>query len=98
MTSSELIPISDNSLKEGEIVQFEIVIPSNSFRTGLFSLYLWLGKKGELIADNYPYDLVDSLYHLNYVSNKSTEELGYNPLKPTGVFNTNFKLENIKIN
>jgi lipopolysaccharide transport system ATP-binding protein len=98
MTSSELIPISDTSLKEGEIVQFEIVIPPNAFRTGLFSLYLWLGKKGELIADNYPYDLVDSLYHLNYVSNKPKEELGYNPLKPSGVFNTNFKVENININ
>ena len=98
MTSSELITISNSSLKEGEIVQFEIVIPPNAFRTGLFSLYLWLGKKGELIADNYPYDLVDSLYHLNYVSNRPKEELGYNPLKPSGVFNTNFKLENIKIN
>jgi lipopolysaccharide transport system ATP-binding protein len=98
MTSSELKTISNTSLKEGEIVQFEIVIPPNAFRTGLFSLYLWLGKKGELIADNYPYDLVDNLYHLNYVSNKSTDELGYNPLKPIGVFNTNFKIENIKIN
>ena len=98
MTSSELITISNSSLKEGEIVQFEIVIPPNAFWTGLFSLYLWLGKKGELIADNYPYDLVDSLYHLNYVSNRPKEELGYNPLKPSGVFNTNFKLENIKIN
>ena len=97
MTSSEIIPIYESTLKKGEQVKFEINIPGNIFRTGLFSLYLWLGKKGELIAENYPYDLVDSLYHLNYASNKSTEELGYNPLRPTGVFNSNFKLENIKI-
>ena len=97
MTGSEIITICEKPLSKGEEVHFDLILPANVFRTGLFSLYLWLGKKGELIADNYPYDLVDSLYHLNFTSTKSTEELGYNPLKPTGVFNSNFNIKNIKI-
>jgi lipopolysaccharide transport system ATP-binding protein len=98
MTSIDLIAISEIPLKKGVEVEFNVVIPANAFRTGLFSLYLWLGKEGELIADNYPYDLVDSLYHLNYISNKSTAELGYNPLRPSGIFNMNLQIVDIRIN
>jgi lipopolysaccharide transport system ATP-binding protein len=96
VTSSDLIRVIGTPLSKGEIVSFEVNIPPNTFRTGLFSLYFWLGKRGELAAENYPFDLLDGLYHLNYVSDKPTLELGYNPLKPAGFFNTDFKIDKIK--
>lgn len=94
VSSSNLIKISDLPLKKGTIVSFEMHIPENIFRTGLFSLQFWLGKPGELAADNYPFDIIDHLYHLNYVSLKSDDLLGYNAVRPGGVFNTNFRIEN----
>ena len=97
ITSSNLIKISDFNLNEGATVNFDIQIPANTFRTGLFSLYFWLGKKGEMAAENYPYDVIDNLYHINYVTTKPNELLGYDALKPSGYFNCNFAIENIFI-
>ncbi len=94
ITNSMLIPISDTSVKAGTKLSFELVIPKNIFRTGVFPLYLWIGKKGELAAENYHYDCIDSVFNLNYVSLKDRIELGYDPFQPNGLFNINFKIEN----
>ncbi|MCB9283039.1 MAG: ABC transporter ATP-binding protein [Lewinellaceae bacterium] len=97
VTSSGLICVSKDSLKKGDLISFSFLIPKNTFRTGLYPLYLWLGKPKELAENNYPYDVVDSVYYLNFVSNKPEKELGYNPVQPLGYFNFQPSIENIEI-
>lgn len=97
ITSSGIQLISTTTLREGAEVTFSFVIPPNSFRTGLFPLYLWLGKPKELAGDHYPYDVLDSVYYLNIASNKNESELGYNPLQPAGYFNIKATVEKINI-
>ena len=94
VTSGYLIPVSESSVSKGTTMKFEFVIPKNTFRVGFFPLYLWIGKKGDLASENYFYDCIDSLFHLNFVSHKSKDELGYNPLEPEGLFNNDFRIEN----
>jgi lipopolysaccharide transport system ATP-binding protein len=89
--------ISSNEVKTGAIIDFEISILPNTFRTGLFPLYLWLGKEAELAEENYPYDVVDSVYYFNLNSNKSQKELGYKSDQPGGYFNFNFTIEQLNI-
>jgi hypothetical protein len=89
--------ISDKTLTKNSEVEFSIIIPSNTFRTGLFPTYFWLGQKTDMAGDNYPFDVVDSVYYLNYVSDKSREELGYSSAQPVGYFNINKEIKNIKI-
>jgi hypothetical protein len=96
ITSSKLIEICKNNLLVGEIFELEFSIPANTFRTGLYPLYIWIGRKAELAEDNYPYDLIDSVYNFNFVSDKSKNDLGYNPDQPNGYFNLNFNKINIK--
>ncbi|MCK9412241.1 MAG: ABC transporter ATP-binding protein [Prolixibacteraceae bacterium] len=84
-----------NHVEAGTIINFEISIVPNTFRTGLFPMYLWLGKEAELAAENYPFDVVDSVYYLNLNSNKSQKELGYKSDQPGGYFNLNYKIENL---
>ncbi len=97
ITSTGLVPVTTKHLEVGKEVKFSITIPGNTFRTGLFPAYFWLGKKGEMAADNYPYDIVDSIYHINYTSDKSSEELGYNSARPAGYFNINKEINNVEI-
>jgi ABC-type polysaccharide/polyol phosphate transport system ATPase subunit len=97
ITGINLFPVFDNPVKAGIKFSFELVIPRDTFRTGFFPLYLWLGKKGELAAENYHYDCIDRLFYINYESKKTKEELGYNPIQPNGFFNINFKIENALI-
>jgi lipopolysaccharide transport system ATP-binding protein len=97
ITSTGLILLNDQPLQEGKEISFSISIPGNTFRTGLFPAYFWLGQKTDMAGDNYPYDLVDSVYYLNYASDKSTDELGYNSITPVGYFNINKVVNNIQI-
>ena len=60
-------------------------------------MYFWLGQKGELAAENYPFDVIDSVYYLNIVSDKAKEQLGYNSMEPGGYFNFDTVLNNIQI-
>jgi len=94
ITSSHLIPLSNSPVKKGNDFNFSLVIPKNTFRTGLFPLYLWVGRKGDLAAENYHYDCIDSLFYLNFSSQKNKQELGYDPLEPNGLVNIDFKIEN----
>jgi lipopolysaccharide transport system ATP-binding protein len=87
VASTGLICLSETSLKPGQVVEFTSIINANTFRTGLFPLYLWLGRKGELAEDNYPFDLVDAHFNLNIQSSRSTIELGYNSEMPVSFFN-----------
>lgn len=96
ITSTKMIEIDKEYLTINNEIAFEFTIPANTFRTGLFPLYFWLGRKGELAEDNYPYDLIDSVYHFNFISDRTRDDLGYNPDVPNGYFN--FNLNNININ
>lgn len=98
ITTISLYPIFNFPVASGTKFGFELIIPKNAFRTGLFPLYLWLGKRGELASDNYPYDVVDGLYFLNYKSQKDKNELGYNPIQPNGFFNISYKIESQTFN
>lgn len=97
ITSGHLIDISKQSVSKNSSVIFELLIPENTFRTGLFPLYLWLGRKGELASENYMYDCIDKVFSLNFTTTKNKEELGYNPLEPTGLLNIDFKVENCNL-
>ncbi len=87
ITNTNFIEIGNKKNEIGDIIEFNFVIPANTFRTGLFPLYFWLGNKGELAAENYPYDLLDEAFFLNIQSGKTKEELGYNSEEPGGYFN-----------
>jgi lipopolysaccharide transport system ATP-binding protein len=95
IANTGLVNIMRMKSNSDNTVDFSLRIPPNTFRTGLFPLYFWLGKKGELAAENYMYDTIDSVHNMNISSEKSTEELGYNSQEPGAYFNLNFNLEAI---
>jgi ABC-type polysaccharide/polyol phosphate transport system ATPase subunit len=97
LTDTHLLPLSNSPIKAGTILSFEVIIPPNTFRTGVFPLKIWIGKKGEMAAENFQYDCIDGLFNLNYTSLKNKSELGYDPLEPYGMFNANFKIESQSI-
>lgn len=97
IATTGLIQLVDKELKSEEIIEFEASIPANTFRTGLFPTYFWLGRKGELAEDNYPYDLIDSVYYLNFSTDKSKEEMGYSSEQPGAYVNLNSQINNIQI-
>lgn len=97
ITTSGILSIVNSTLKEGQEVKFSVSIPGNTFRTGLFPAYFWLGKKTDMAGDNYPYDVVDSVNYLNFSSDKSKEVLGYNSVQPNGYFNIKNEVKNIQI-
>lgn len=92
ITNSGFVNIGKGKNEIGSVVELGFKIPPHTFRTGLFPLYFWLGKKGELAAENYPYDLIDSAYFFNIQSDKTKEELGYNAEEPGGYFNFNIDI------
>lgn len=96
ITSTGAVLITNQRLNAGKEIKFSVTIPGNTFRTGLFPTYFWLGQKTDGV-ENYPYDVVDSVYYLNFISDKSTEELGYNSANPVGYFNINKQINNIEI-
>jgi lipopolysaccharide transport system ATP-binding protein len=94
LTSGYLSKISPASLNKYAKISFEVLIPKNTFRTGFFPVYLWLGKKGELAAENYPYDLIDKVLNLNFSTLKDREQIGYNSIEPNGYINIDYKIDN----
>lgn len=97
ITNTGLLCLSENRLYAGSFIKFDLSIPSNTFRTGLFPLYFWLGQKAEIAGDNYPFDVVDSVYYFNISSDKPREVLGYNSLQPVGYFNFDKKISEVQI-
>ena len=97
ITDTGFLCIEENELYANTSINFNLIIPPHTFRTGLFPLYFWLGQKGELAAENYPFDVVDSVYYLNIVSDKAKEQLGYNSMEPGGYFNFDTVLNDIQI-
>jgi ABC-type polysaccharide/polyol phosphate transport system ATPase subunit len=94
ISNTQLTRINSEKLIKGENVKFSMFIKPNTFRTGLFPTYFWLGKKSELdAAENYHYDTVDAIYYFNLSSNNTTKQLGYNSLQPLGYFNMNYEIE-----
>ena len=70
--------------------EFSIEIYENTFRTGLFPLYIWIGK--DVSKTDYPFDILDKVFFINIASEKKKHELGYESGNPHGVFNLNYKL------
>lgn len=97
ITSTGFMCISDRPLAKGQVIRFTISIPANTLRTGLFPLYFWLGRPKGIVGDHYPFDVVDSVYYLNLVSDRSESELGYSSVRPVGYFNLARNLGDIKI-
>ena len=97
ITNTGLINISNNKLSKGNLISFSVIIPPDTFRTGLFPTYFWLGNKNDMGGDHYPFDVVDSVYYLNLNSDKSRDELGYSSSEPAGYFNINTQIINIQI-
>lgn len=91
VTDTSFIPVNlnTNGSKDYEI---DIIIGENIFRTGLFPLYIWAGRKGTLAENYYPYDIVDSLYYLNFKSDLCADQLGYDGESPNGFFNLKYNL------
>jgi lipopolysaccharide transport system ATP-binding protein len=73
------------------IMRFSIEIEADTFRTGLFPLYFWLGKLGGILGDNYAYDVIDSMTYLNFASELNSSQLGYDPQDPVSPLNLNFR-------
>jgi lipopolysaccharide transport system ATP-binding protein len=72
---------------EGEIIRFKLKFENPNVRTGEYPLYFWIGNNENLF-----YDVVDSVYYLKIVSNKTEDELGYNPDYPNGYFNISYSI------
>lgn len=90
ITNANLISISDSKVEANTKINFELLIPKNTFRTGIFPLYFWLGKKAEMAEEHYPFDVIDRIFNLNYSTQK--QGLSYNPLNPNGLFNIDYKI------
>jgi lipopolysaccharide transport system ATP-binding protein len=97
ITNTGLFCIKDGNIDKNIQIEFNINIPPNFLRTGLYPLYLWLGKPKEIMGDPYPFDVVDSLYYLNIISDNTEKNLGYNPNQPNGYFNLEYNLSEIKV-
>lgn len=85
--------IESSVLNNGDEVTYELFIKANTFRTGVFPLYIWIGKRGENILENYHYDVIDGLFYFNFVTDKNKEMLGYDSLNPYGYLNLDMKIK-----
>lgn len=93
ISDSGFVDLSKYLVSNKNEFTFKFLIPKNTFRVGIFPLYFWLGKLGTLAADSYPYDIIDSVFVLNYDSQKSKAELGYDYLQPGGFFNFPYQIK-----
>ena len=91
--SSTPFQIIDSSvLNSGEVLDFEFIVKANTFRTGVFPLYIWIGKRGENKIEYYHYDVIDGLFYFNFVTDKNKDLLGYDSLNPYGYLNLDLKI------
>jgi len=90
ITTTPFLSLTDSGKAEGDIIQTRLFIKKPGIRTGEYPLLLWLGSN-----TNQYYDTVDSIYYLNIISDKTEDELGYNPDQPNGYFNINYHLSNL---
>ncbi len=93
LLDTNLLEVNIANFTNQNLLNFQLQIDANFFRTGIFPMYLWVGKKGGLLGDNYSYDIIDSLMHLNFVSDLGINELGYDFQDPNSYLNLNIKLD-----
>lgn len=93
ITDSGYIQLFQDTLGAGSNPSFCLIIQPNIFRTGVFPLYLWLGK--DIRNVDCPFDIVDKILFFNIMSNKESSILGYQALNPSGTFNLNHKVVRI---
>jgi lipopolysaccharide transport system ATP-binding protein len=86
ITDTGLIEI-EHFLEKDNVYTYKLIIEKSTLRTGLYPIYLWIGKKGNQFEDNIAYDLLDKLYFLNIKSNLGVDFLGYDFTTPHGYFN-----------
>jgi len=80
--------LSDKPLAAGDTGEVLIELPETPLRPGDYTLYFWLGD-----ALGNPFDVVDGLSAPLVISTqKSFEELGYNPAHVTGFFSVESRL------
>jgi lipopolysaccharide transport system ATP-binding protein len=97
IANSSYMSVSESKLEPGARLSFDLVIEPNTFRTGYFPLYLWIGRKTGIFSQFYEYDIVDGIYNFNFQSSKPPELLGYNSEFPAGYTNLNTKISNLSI-
>lgn len=85
--------------KLGDELTLQLTIQRKNLREANYPLYLWLGNINKdlgIVADNEPYDVIDSVYFLKIKTNKNRLELGYDPNSGySGYFNMDYKLKAI---
>ena len=82
MVTSVKHVVTERRLAAGETGTFVIELPKSNLRPGEYPLYFWLGK-----STNHPYDVVDGLTApLMIQTEKSADELSFDPSKPFGIF------------
>ena len=95
ITSIPLTKVDDHLSNLSILYEYKITIPANTFRTGLFPVYFWIGKKGNNQLENYHYDLIDGICYFNFVTKKNKDEIGYDPINPGGYLNINYFINKI---
>ena len=80
--------LSEKPIAAGERGEVLIELPDNPLRPGEYTLYFWLGDSG-----GNPFDVVDGLSApLVITTQKTFEELGYNPAHVAGFFSVESRL------
>ena len=86
ITDSGLIFL-ESYLEDNKSYSFSIKLDKSVLRTGLYPIYLWIGKKSDGFGENVPYDVIDKLFYLDIKSNLGVDILGYDFSAPHGYFN-----------
>jgi lipopolysaccharide transport system ATP-binding protein len=95
ITSVPLTKVEDQLIDLNVIYEYELKIPANTFRSGLFPVYFWIGKKGNNQLENYHYDVIDGMCYFNFVVKKNKDKIGYDPINPGGYVNINYLINKI---
>jgi lipopolysaccharide transport system ATP-binding protein len=90
ITTTPFLSLIDSKKLEGDIVKAKLYIKKPNIRAGEYPLFLWLGSN-----ENLYYDAVDSIYYLNIISDKTEDDLGYNPDYPNGYFNIDYSISKL---
>lgn len=89
VTSTRPQVVSGKRLAAGQEGTLKLTMPSANIRTGEYPLYLWLGN-----GLYEPYDVADDLINPMVIrSEKSIEDLGYDPAKASGYFDLESSIE-----
>jgi lipopolysaccharide transport system ATP-binding protein len=92
IAASPVMLIDENLNLIGDIYSYELKINANTFRTGVFPVYICIFRVDDNPLETYIYDVLDGVYYLNFVSKKTFVELGYDPISPISYVNLNLDI------